>query len=211
MEPGEINKDQMYSLGEATSRMHKWMQMNMPKLPLLQWELPSKEKKFEDLRINYLETQQAGNQKYLTAIEKQEKILGRFELEKLKSSCVQGWAHWDMHVDNLLFYNGGLADILDFDRLHYVYVEFDVSRAILSGALRRNAINYEATKSYIEGYRNHYKLLPEQLVRSVKLTWYKEFSWVNAKFRDDKAMSRFIDEMIWIGNEWDNLDDIFNM
>ncbi|OME92248.1 MULTISPECIES: phosphotransferase [Paenibacillus] len=211
VEAGETNNEQMYSLGEATGRMHKWMQVNMPLLQFLQWELPSKEKKIEELRINYLETQQAGNEKYLAAIEKQIEILKRFDLEKLKNNSFQGWAHWDMHMDNLLFHSDSLADILDFDRLHYVYMDFDISRAILSGALRANQINIETTKSYIEGYRIHRTLLPEQLVGSVKLTWYKEFKWVHEKFRKDKAMSRFIDEMIWIGDEWENLDEIFDM
>ncbi|MDQ0116750.1 phosphotransferase enzyme family protein [Paenibacillus harenae] len=211
VEAGETNKEQMYSLGEATGRMHKWMQVNMPQLQFLQWELPSKEKKFEELRINYLETQQAGNEKYLAAIEKQIEILERFELEQLKKDCCQGWAHWDLHMDNLLFHDDSLADILDFDRLHYVYKDFDISRAILSGALQGNQINVETTKSYIEGYRKHLTLLPEQLVISVKLTWYKEFKWVHEKFRSDKAMSRFIDEMIWVGDVWENLDEIFHM
>ncbi|MBX4148612.1 hypothetical protein MKY82_16050 [Paenibacillus sp. FSL W7-1279] len=43
VEAGETNKEQMYSLGEATGRMHKWTQVNMPQLQFLQWELPSKE------------------------------------------------------------------------------------------------------------------------------------------------------------------------
>jgi homoserine kinase type II len=47
--------------------------------------------------------------------------------------------------------------------------------------------------------------------RGLKLTWYKEFKWVHENFRKDKAMSRFIDEMIWIGDEWGNLDEIFDI
>lgn len=32
-------------------------------------------------------------------------------------------------MDNLLFHSDSLADILDFDRLHYVYMDFDISRS----------------------------------------------------------------------------------
>ena len=43
--------------------------------------------------------------------------------------------------------------ILDFDRMHYIYPEFDISRAILSGAILENNINLESTKAFVVGYR----------------------------------------------------------
>lgn len=51
----------------------------------------------------------------------------------------------------------------------------------------------------------------EQLVRSIKLTWYKEFKWVHAMYCSEKTMGRFIDEMIWIGDNWNELNDIFKL
>ncbi|REE69634.1 homoserine kinase type II [Paenibacillus taihuensis] len=209
-EAGKLNSNQMYSLGEAAGRMHLWMKKHMPQLNTLQWELPSKEKMFEKLAINLAKSKKVANKRYLEAIEKQMIILEQLDME-IFNRCNKGWAHWDMHIDNMLFYENKLADVLDFDRLHFVYQDFDISRAILSGALSNDKLNIDTAKAYIEGYRNFSRISLEQLVRSIKLTWYKEFKWVDEQFRQDKAMSRFIDEMIWIGDEWNNLEEIFNM
>ncbi|MBP1989741.1 phosphotransferase [Paenibacillus eucommiae] len=209
VEAGQINSHQMNSLGEATGRMHMWMRTFMPRLKHLQWELPSKTLMFEKLESNFRETKELGNDRYLEAIEKQIIILEQLDME-IFNACTKGWAHWDMHVDNILFHEDRLADILDFDRLHFVYPDFDISRALLSGALSSGSIlNTETTKAYIEGYRNHAALTIDQLMLSIKLTWYKEFKWVHEQFSQDKAMSRFIEEMIWIGKEWNNLEEIF--
>ncbi|WP_419892077.1 phosphotransferase [Paenibacillus xylanexedens] len=206
---GQLNSLQMYSLGEATVRMHMWMKTHMPKLPYLQWELPSKAKMFEKIQANLNEMKKMTNQRYIEAIENQRIILKELDLD-IFNECAKGWAHWDMHVDNLLFHEDRLEDILDFDRLHYVYSDFDISRAILSSALLDDGkLIVESTRAYIDGYRIHTNLTIEQLVLSIKLTWYKEFKWVHEKYSQDKAMSRFIEELIWIGNEWENLEEIF--
>ncbi|GGD98039.1 phosphotransferase [Paenibacillus nasutitermitis] len=209
VEPGKCNANQMFSLGEATGRMHAWMESNMPRLQALQWELPSKANVVEKAKMNLTESLKAGNERYSNAIEKQLSILETLDIETFEP-CNKGWTHWDMHVDNLMFYDDGVADILDFDRLHFVFPDFDVSRAILSGAVSDNGLNKETTNAFIAGYRSYSPLTTEQLVRSIKLTWFKESKWIDEQFRNDKAMSRFIDEMIWIGEEWGKLTKLFN-
>jgi homoserine kinase type II len=210
VEAGQVNGNQMYSLGEATGRMHVWMRTNMPQLQALQWELPSKEKMLDKVQMNLSETKKANNERYSEAIEKQIIILKNLDMD-IFNACKMGWAHWDMHVDNIMFHEDKVADILDFDRLHFVYPDFDISRAILSGALSNQTLNTDTTRAFIEGYRKYHELSVDRLIRSMKLTWYKECKWIVEQFQHDPTMARFIDEMIWIGDEWYNLEEIFNV
>lgn len=210
VEAGQVNGNQMYSLGEATGRMHVWMSTNMPQLQALQWELPSKEKMVDKVKMNLSETKKAINERYSEAIEKQIIILKNLDMD-IFNACKMGWAHWDMHVDNIMFHEDKVADILDFDRVHFVYPDFDISRAILSGALTDQTLNTDTTRAFIEGYRNYHMLSVDRLVRSMKLTWYKECKWIVGQFQHDPTMGRFIDEMIWIGDEWSNLEEIFHV
>ncbi|MEF3305676.1 phosphotransferase [Paenibacillus sp. GYB003] len=207
---GTANLQQMYSLGEATGKMHKWMNLHMPRRTVLHWELWSKQKMMDRLETNLHETYEANHNKYVSAIQKQMEILNSLDMN-IFEPCAKGWAHWDMHVDNLLFYKDGLADIVDFDRLQFVYPDFDISRALLSCALQDGQMRLDAVNAYVEGYRVHMSLSDEQLVRSFKLTWNKECKWVHAKYSNQKTMGRFIDEMIWIGDNWNELDEIFKL
>ncbi|WP_028552856.1 phosphotransferase [Paenibacillus sp. UNC451MF] len=208
IEAGEANKDQMFSLGRATGFMHAWMRENLPSTQSLQWELPSKEAMHKRLDKNLQETLAADHVRYAQAIEKQSRLLEQLSLDELKAST-PGWTHWDMHVDNLMFHEDRLADILDFDRVHYVYPDFDISRALLSCSYSANTIPIDSIKAYVEGYTEYARLSEEQLVRSIKLTWYKEFKWVHAMYSTNKPMSRFIEELIWIGDHWHELQEVF--
>jgi len=159
---------------------------------------------------NLFETMEANHEKYVLTIQRQMEILISLNMD-IFNDCAKGWAHWDMHVDNLLFYNDRVADIVDFDRVQFVYPDFDISRALLSCALNNAQMRLDAVEAYVEGYRVHMGLSNEQLIRSIKLTWYKEFKWVHAMYSNEKTMGRFIDEMIWIGDNWNELNDIFNL
>ena len=55
--------------------------------------------------------------------------------------------------------------------------------------------------AFVEGYREYHKLTNQKLIRSIKLTWWKEAAWVRAyKVQNSSPLIRFIEENIWIGN-----------
>lgn len=155
------------------------------------------------------ETQFAEHERYSVAIQQQMDLVNRIDLDELRT-CTQGWAHWDLHVDNLMFQDDRIADILDFDRISYVYRDFDISRALLSCALTPNdGFPVEKIRAYIEGYSCFTSLSAARIARSIQLTWYKECEWIHAKYSTNRQMSRFIEELIWIGDHWDELERFF--
>lgn len=207
--PGEVNMNQMYHLGQVTGKLHKWLTLNAPRTYPLHWTPETKEEMLKDWKQDWHDAQLSGSKKYISALEVRRKITEGIDLE-LFQSCEEGWVHWDLFVDNILFYTNQVSAILDFDRMHYIYPEFDISRAILSGAIINNKINLESTKAFVNGYRESHPLSLSKLVRSIKLTWWKESSWINVHSEESRTLRRFVEELIWVGNNWLYLEEIFN-
>ncbi|RED86502.1 phosphotransferase [Cohnella phaseoli] len=207
--PGEVNKDQMYHLGQVTGRMHRWLNEHAPLSLHLHWVPASKEKMLTQWLTNWHQAHSAGSDKYIAALELQRKIAEKIDLEMFQS-CEEGWVHWDLFVDNILFHSNYVSAILDFDRMHFIYPEFDISRAILSGTILNNKINLESAKAFINGYRESAPLPVLKLVRSIKLTWWKESAWLNIKSEEFRTLRRFAEELMWVGSHWSMLEDIFN-
>ncbi|GAA4830715.1 hypothetical protein GCM10023310_04770 [Paenibacillus vulneris] len=207
--PGEANAEQMYSLGRATGRMHRILGNSHSLSKKLDWSIPSRERMLASWARRWDQAVTSNSQHYITALEKQKRIIETIDMS-LFSQCEIGWVHWDLWVDNLLFNEDSLSAILDFDRLSFIYPEFDISRAILSCTLWYDELMLEAANAFVKGYNESLPLTREKIVRSVKLTWWKEAEWVgvNAE-RSGPAIQRFVDESIWIADNWSNLKSIF--
>ncbi|KAA8787119.1 homoserine kinase type II [Paenibacillus sp. 4624] len=207
--PGNVSADQMKHLGQAVGKMHDILNRKAPQSLPLHWQPNSKEVTLSNWEKNWQKAVSVGSNKYINALEVQKKIIDQINLD-IFSSCEEGWVHWDLFVDNLLFHDDKLSAILDFDRLNYIYQEFDISRPLLSGAINNNKLVFESAKAFLEGYKENMPLSLEKLLRSIKLTWWKEAAWVNVNSENIRTLSRFADELMWIGENWTILDDIFN-
>lgn len=208
IEPGSANEQQMYALGAVIGQMHKLLNTNVTPLPL-HWDIRSKE-----------DMQKLWEKRYLQAVTKQcDDIVAALEIQRtiidetdtgIFAHCERGWGHWDLFVDNILFSPDTVAAILDFDRLHFVYPEFDVSRPLLSCALSGDHIRLDQVRAFVTGYREYSPLSVDKLVRSIRLTWWKEAEWVTVPKEDEfRPLIRFREENNWVAAHWDRLDDIF--
>ncbi|XEC94330.1 phosphotransferase [Paenibacillus tarimensis] len=206
---GKVNSDQMYGLGQATGRMHVLLNKSHTCSKPLHWEIPSKERMITCWTRRWHQATASNAIYYINALEKQKRIIDTIDLS-IFSPCEKGWVHWDLWVDNLLFNENSLSAILDFDRLSYIYPEFDISRPILSCTLWNDVLNIEAADAFIKGYTESLPLTEEQIIRSIKLTWWKEAEWVGVDAeRSGHAVQRFVDESIWVADHWYNLRSIF--
>ncbi|MGM0885229.1 MAG: phosphotransferase [Bacillota bacterium] len=207
--PGSVNENQAYTLGKVIGRMHQILNSNNTNSYPLHWDIRSKEEMLElcNKRWNHASTKKC--EKTIRALEVQRKIIDETDID-IFSKCERGWGHWDLFVDNLLFTHDSISAILDFDRMHYVYPEFDLSRPILSCTLDNASIHIDRVSAFVKGYREYQPLTTEKLVRSVKLTWWKEAEWVTVEGENDSSpLKRFREENIWVGENWSNLRDIF--
>lgn len=206
---GTANEEQMYSLGKHTGEMHKILNANTCQTSL-HWDVWSKEKMMTNWNERWHEATTLACNETQSNLEIQRKILERTDLD-IFSECERGWSHWDLFVDNILFNSNSVTAILDFDRMNFVYPEFDISRAILSCCVHHGQIHLDKVSAFVEGYREYHQLTNQKLIRSIKLTWWKEAEWVRAtKVQNSSALKRFREENIWIGNNWADLENIFS-
>ncbi|WP_186326843.1 phosphotransferase [Cytobacillus oceanisediminis] len=207
--PGSANSYQMYSLGKVIGRMHVLLEKNIAREPL-HWDLLSKPEMLENWNERYEEAIALDCSKTLQNLEIQRRILAENDTS-LFTQCDKGWAHWDLFADNILFSENGVSSILDFDRMNVVYTDFDISRPILSCCVDENRMNVDGVSAFVRGYRE-YKPLPfAQLIKSIKLTWWREAEWVRVeKPGDSTPLKRFSEENVWIAENWDCLEDLFS-
>ncbi|MGM0866705.1 MAG: phosphotransferase [Bacillota bacterium] len=145
----------------------------------------------------------------LSNLETQRRILEKNNID-IFSKCEKGWAHWDLFVDNILFHTNSVSAVLDFDRMHFVYPELDISRPLLSCCINNGQIHLGNVSAFLEGYREFQKLSNQKLVRSIKLTWWKEATWLRVeKEQNLSPLKRFVEENIWIADNWSDLESIF--
>lgn len=208
--PGSANENQAYTLGNAIGRMHQILNSNNSNAYPLHWDIRNKEEMLEHLNKRLIHAKNMKSEKTIRALEVQRKILDETDID-IFSNCERGWGHWDLFVDNLLFTHDSLSAILDFDRMHFVYPEFDISRPILSCMLDDGSIHMDSVGAFVNGYREYQSLTLEKLVRSIRLTWWKEGEWVAVEGENDSIpLKRFREENIWIGENWNNLYDMFS-
>ena len=209
IEAGKANDNQMSNLGQIIGSMHKILNDKQQTSIPLHWDILSKENMRENWKRRWEESNYVACDKTISSLEIQRKIIEDIDLT-LFSKCETGWAHWDLFVDNILFEKDLVAAILDFDRMNYVYQEFDISRPILSCCLYEGEIDLKKVSAFVEGYRETYGLSVEKIIRSIKLTWWKEATLVTGeKNNDSKPLRRFQAENRWVADNWNQLNDLF--
>lgn len=206
--PGKVNVQQMLSFGEVTGRMHSLLNRSADTHQAPSWT-PSPSIMLEKWKQNWEKAQEKEPQHILDVIEQQRVIIDELDMS-LFTSCEQGWTHWDLWVDNLLFHEDKVAAIIDFDRLKYLYPEMDVARAILSCALDEGEMRLDVVSAFLGGYRKTCDFPNWKLIRSLKLLWCLEaLIWLQPKTKtSNKVTTRFAEELIWLTQHWFELEKI---
>lgn len=206
---GCLNSSQMYELGIATGRMHKWLRF-IPPLDKPAWS-PDREAYLRVWQANWDKAQEAGDQVVMEWLRRSSAIVASMDFQQFDASP-SGWLHWDLWVDNLLLHEQGLAGIVDFDRMTMAYPEIDVARAILSGSLRDGQIRMESARAFMDGYRSHSEMPQGTLTRAMRMLYLIESIWwlrteVRAESELQGLLGRFVNEMHWIEDHWTTLPE----
>ena len=206
--PGTLNESQMFSFGQKTGQMHNIFNDGTKEKDVPKFIPPSTKH-----RLQYWESLKEmnnANTPFIKIVEQQISATKEFNLKKIKE-FESGWAHRDLWVDNVLFNGNQLSAILDFDRVAYDYLELDIARAIMSGALMGNVFNSNAARSFINGYRTRRYFERGVFVRSLKLLWYLESTWwITPQIDNNRYQEiQFYNEMVWLGAHFPNLIKLF--
>jgi homoserine kinase type II len=207
---GGMNDEQLRSLGQATGRMHAWLD-NMPPLDRLAWE-PDRSAYIKEWETNRDNAAKQKDEVVLEWLTRSRAIVESTDFRLFEASK-PGWLHWDLWVDNILVGERSVAGIVDFDRMTMAYPEIDVARAVLSGALRDDGMRLNGVRAYMDGYREHRDASGELLARAIKMLYLIEsLWWLRAEIRAEshlrELLARFVREMHWIEEHWSGLPEL---
>lgn len=212
VKPGEATDGQMRALGKALGDLH----LHLRRLPIgtTVWkpDFPKWMKKNEkQLSLAHRERRPAH---VVDSIMKQREMLANMD-DALFAEASIGWAHDDLYLDNVLFRGNEVAAILDFDRMRVAYQEWDVARALLSGAFseKEGDVDDRKAASFMSGYRERIDWSPHDAERALRLLWAKESAWWMTADIEDRSENprRFNQEIMWIQTHWERLADRVQM
>jgi hypothetical protein len=76
--------------------------------------------------------------------------------------------------------------------------------------LSGSQLRLDRVQAFVTGYREHIPLPVNKLIRSIKLTWWREAEWIAVPQKDEfTPLIRFRHENNWVAANWDRLEDIF--
>lgn len=204
VEAGCMNRAQMFELGAATGRMHKWLR-SVPPLDQPAW-MPDKDAYFRDWQENWNKAYEAKDSTVMEWLNRSQAIVASIDFQ-IFESCTKGWLHWDLWADNILLHEWGVAGIVDFDRMTMAYQEIDMARAVLSGSLQDGVMRLETVQAFMDGYREYLEVPQGALVRAMGMLYLIEsIWWLRTEVRMESELrgllARFIEEMHWIEDHW---------
>lgn len=209
MPAGSLSEAQMFELGRNTGKMHKWLRSVQP-LGRPAWK-PDIEGYLSDWQKNWKKAQEAKDEIVLEWQTRSRQLVESLDFQMFEA-CTAGWLHWDLWVDNIVMNERGLAGIVDFDRMALAYPEIDVARAVLSGCLLDGQLRTDSVASFVAGYREHVEWPKGVLARAMSLLYLLESVWwLRAEVRAESnlrgLLKRFIEEMHWIEDHWETLQE----
>ncbi len=124
----------------------------------------------------------------------------------------KGIAHEDFTPDNVLFDDGGVRAVIDFDRNRYSFPLHDLGRAMLSFMRRGETLDQENLSAFVRGYTQRHTLHAQDPADALRITWCMEsLWWINPEsfsMPPSKA-TRFRDDIVWLTRHWEEIDAIF--
>lgn len=208
--PGKLNVHQMFDLGRATGNMHHLLNNGKQKVTRgPEYNPSSREQRLIHWESAWNHANNTGKFNLLSIFEAQYRLTETINLENFNLSKT-GWAHRDLWVDNLLFEEKNISAILDFDRMKYDYPQLDVARAVISGALDDNNLDYSLVKAFKEGYSEQHLLENGSIINALKMLWFMESTWWIDSTMDQHSgpPERFAQEMIWLSENQKELESM---
>jgi len=201
--PGRARERQIHDLGLITARMHHLLNdgtLGAKASP--QFVPPSREERMDHWRSMRQTAEAAGDGRLVQEIETQLRATEEADMDRF-AGVSTGWAHRDLWVDNLLFFEQRVAAVLDFDRLNYDYPALDAARAVISCALDgQGRLDASLAWAFMAGYTEERHAAPGFLTQALQLLWYMECVWwIHAEMdRERDTTVRFAKEMEWLAH-----------
>ena len=149
-----LNEKQLFKVGKILAELH-----NIDVPSFVPDKYPYGIESFEQVYVK-----KAEDEEYIKWLQKKEKYLK----ENISNGLPKVLIHGDVFYDNLLWKNGMLAALIDFEYACNYYKIFDIGTAIIGNCIENEKINFQKAKSIIKGYRTLGRFDPKE-IRQLKL------------------------------------------
>ena len=111
---------------------------------------------------------------------------------KRRADLPRGLVHGDLFRDNVLWHEGRIAALLDFESAHKGPFAYDLAVTILSWSFR-DTFDFDVARAIVAGYRE-----VRELEESEREALYVESVFAALRF----TITRITDEAIRVGKKW---------
>ncbi len=111
---------------------------------------------------------------------------------KRRADLPRGLVHGDLFRDNVLWHDGKIAALLDFESAHKGPFAYDLAVTILSWSFR-DAFDFEVARAIVAGYRE-----VRELEESEREALYVESVFAALRF----TITRITDDAVRVGKKW---------
>lgn len=208
----ELNVDEIYSIGKSLALLHNELkQIDISKFKSEFLKYKSIDTLKLELEIKKKQIDAFSSEIFIQQINSSEKILNDIEKSKFLEEQEIQVIHGDFTPDNIIFENNNVKSIIDLEYARVNCKLQDIGRVILSTSLYKNEINFEKLENFIKGYSTISKIENDQIVNSIKMVWINEFDiWMQDRYfkkYNPPKVDKFINEIIWISENWFELED----
>lgn len=214
--PAAATTEQLRSLGAACGKLHQAF-VALPPQKVKGYPFRSSQL-LQGLRAHYRACREdplfQSEEAFRQAVLAQEPILEQVT-ESFLDRLPRGIGHEDFAADNLLFLPDSLSAIVDFDRSQYGFAWHDAGRALLSLALQDGVLHRKKAEAFREGFSAFLPLSRHDLADALRLTWCLEMPWwILPRFfqeRPTEKVERFLQELLWLTEQWFELDTMLEV
>lgn len=165
----------------------------------------------QEIKLKRLEVNETSSKNFVRQLNLSEKILNDIEQSKILDQKKLQLIHGDFTPDNIIFNNNEVKSIIDFELVRVNSKLQDIGRIVLSASFFNNKFDLLKLKKFIDGYSTVCKIDYLDIINSIKIVWINEFNiWIQDRYfknYNSPKVEKFINEIIWIGENWFNLEN----
>lgn len=154
----------------------------------------------------------SSSQLYIKQLNNCEKIIDDLKKTNFLEQQELQLIHGDYTLDNIILFNNEVKAIIDFELVRINSKLQDIGRCILSCSFDNGNFDILKFKNFLLGYSSVEGLTKSQMIDSLKIVWINEFDiWIQDKYfknYNPPKVENFIKEIMWIGNNWFDLEKI---
>ncbi len=145
LQRSELHPQQAHQAGAALARLHQ-VGADFPDTSPGRYEPEEIARRFATIQAGA-----SGDLELAAAVDELGPALARLQTSRARSLPL-GLIHGDLFIDNVLFHEGSLSAILDFEQASWGRLSYDLAVSVLAFGFGREDFRPDITRAFIEGY-----------------------------------------------------------